>query len=297
VAMLERDFDRLRDAYARADVMPLGSGAATGSSLPLDRAQVAGALGFAAVSENSLDAVSDRDFVAEVEAACALLMVHLSRLGEEWVLWSTTEFGFVELPDDYATGSSLMPQKKNPDVAELVRGRSGRVIGDLVAMLTTLKGLPLAYNKDLQEDKEGFFDATDTTLASLQIAAALVERSTFRVERMAAAGSDPAMLATEVADHLVRLGVPFRTAHGVVGRAVREAAGRGVTLADLTFEEWQQIEPRFDAAGLGVLDARRALASRAMPGSPGPVVVRGAIARATARLKRDRAWIGARLRP
>ncbi|MEA2684320.1 MAG: argininosuccinate lyase [Chloroflexota bacterium] len=291
VAMLERDFGRLRDAYARADVMPLGSGAATGSSLPLDRAHVARTLGFSAISQNSLDAVSDRDYVVEVEAACALVMVHLSRLGEEWVLWSTAEFGFVELPDDYSTGSSLMPQKKNPDVAELVRGRSGRVIGDLVAMLTALKGLPLAYNKDLQEDKEGFFDAVDTTLASLRIAAAMVQRSKFRLDRMAAAGSDPAMLATEVADHLVRLGVPFRSAHEVVGQAVREAARRGATLADLGLEDWQKLEPRFDAAGLEVLDARRALASRALPGSPGPVPVRRAIARATSALRRDRGWV------
>jgi argininosuccinate lyase len=294
VAMLQRDFDRLRDAHARVDVMPLGSGAATGSSLPLDRDAVAAELGFAGVSENSLDAVSDRDFVVEVEAACALVMVHLSRLGEEWVLWSSSEFAFVEVPDQYATGSSLMPQKKNPDIAELVRGRAGRVIGDLVAMLTTLKGLPLSYNRDLQEDKPGFFDATDTTLASLRITAALVARSAFRVERMAAAGSDPAMLATEVADHLVRLGVPFRSAHGVAGRAVREALDRGVTLADLTLAEWQRIEPRFDRAGMEVLNASAALGSRQMAGSPGPVPVRRAIARATAALKRDRRWIEAR---
>ena len=294
VAMAERDFGRLRDAYGRADVMPLGSGAATGSSLPLRRELVAQRLGFAAISPNSLDAVSDRDFIVEVEAACALLMVHLSRLGEEWVLWSSQEFGFVELPDDHSTGSSLMPQKKNPDIAELMRGKSGRVVGDLVAMLTTLKGLPLAYNRDLQEDKEGFFDATDTALASLGIATALVEKSTFRLDRAAQAASDPAMLATEVADHLVRQGVPFRRSHEVVGRAVRLASERGTTLAGLRLEDWQALEPAFGEAGLAVLDAGRAVRTRSLPGSPGPRPVRRAIAAARTQLKRDRAWLAAR---
>jgi argininosuccinate lyase len=291
VAMLQRDFERLRDAHVRADVMPLGSGAATGSSLPLRREMVARELGFGAVSENSLDAVSDRDFVVELESACALLMVHLSRLGEEWVLWSSQEFGFVELPDAYSTGSSLMPQKKNPDIAELIRGRSGRVIGDLVAMLTTLKGLPLAYNRDLQEDKQGLFDATDTALASLAIAAALVARSTFNVERAAVAGSDPAMLATEVADYLVRKGIPFRRAHEVVGLAVRQAASQGATLAGLGLATWRAIEPAFDADGLAALDTARALRSRTIPGSPGPRPLRQAITRATSALRRNRGWV------
>src|SRR5207245_1292072 len=166
-------------------------------------------LDFTSISQNSLDAVSDRDFVVEIEASCALIMVHLSRLAEELVLWSSAEFGFVDLPDGYATGSSLMPQKKNPDVPELVRGRAGRVIGDLMAMLTTLKGLPLAYNRDLQEDKEGFFRAVDTTLASLSILARMIPRLRFRLDRMEAAASDPALLATEAADYLVARGVPF----------------------------------------------------------------------------------------
>ena len=294
VAMLERDFGRLRDAYARADVMPLGSGAATGSSLPLQRELVAARLGFAAISSNSLDAVGDRDFIVEIEAACALLMVHLSRLGEEWVLWSSQEFGFVELPDAYSTGSSLMPQKKNPDIAELMRGKSGRVVGDLVALLTTLKGLPMAYNRDLQEDKHGFFDATDTTLASLGIATALVARSTFNLERAAAAAGDPAMLATEAADHLVRQGVPFRRAHEAVGRAVRLAAARGVTLAGLNLADWQELEPAFAAAGLRVLDAGRAVRARELAGSPGPRPVRRALVAARAQVRRDRAWMAAR---
>ena len=294
VAMLQRDFDRLRDAHARADVMPLGAAAATGSSLPLRREMVARELGFAALSENSLDAVSDRDFVVELEAACALLMVHLSRLGEEWVLWSTQEFGFVELPDAYSTGSSLMPQKKNPDIAELKLGRAGRVVGDLVAMLTTLKGLPLAYNRDLQEDKQGLFDAVDTALASLAMATQLVAKSAFNLERARAAGSDPAMLATEVADYLVRRGVPFRRAHEAVGRGVRAAAERGVTLAGLTLDDWRAIEPVFDRDGLAVLDADRALRSRTAVGSPGPVPLRRALSRANTALKRNRRWLATR---
>jgi argininosuccinate lyase len=292
--MLQRDADRLRDAYVRVDVMPLGSGAATGSSLPLRREQVARALGFSAVSHNSLDAVGDRDFIVEIEACCALLMVHLSRLGEEWVLWSTQEFGFVDLPDDYATGSSLMPQKKNPDVAELIRGRAGRVIGDLVAMLVTLKGLPLAYNRDLQEDKQGFFEATDTALAALRIAAVLVAKSAFRRDRAAAAGSDPAMLATEVADQLVRQGVPFRRAHEAVGRAVALATKTGTALDQLTLGQWQQIEPAFNAEGIAVVDVRRALASRRLTGSPGPRPVRRELTRAAASLKRAATWTSAR---
>jgi len=294
VAMLERDHGRLCDAYGRADVMPLGSAAATGSSLPLRRELVARRLGFASISPNSLDAVGDRDFIVEIEATCALLMVHLSRLGEEWVLWSSQEFGFVELPDDYSTGSSLMPQKKNPDIAELMRGKVGRVIGDLVAMLTTLKGLPLAYNRDLQEDKQGFFDATDTAVASLRIARALVSRSNFRLERAAAAATDPAMLATEVADHLVGQGVPFRRAHEVVGGAVRLAATRGTTLDRLGLQDWQALEPAFTAEGLKVLDARRAVRSRVLPGSPGPRPVRRALSAARARLRRDREWMAGR---
>ncbi|MFN2466373.1 MAG: argininosuccinate lyase [Candidatus Dormibacteria bacterium] len=291
--MLDRDLQRFQDAHRRLDVMPLGSGAATGSSLPLRRDEVAGALNFSAVSHNSLDAVGDRDFVVEVEACCALLMVHLSRLGEEWVLWSTQEFGFVELPDDYATGSSLMPQKKNPDIAELVRGKSGRVVGDLVATLVTLKGLPLAYNRDLQEDKQALFDATDTTLATTRIAAALVARSTFRVERTAEAGADSAMLATEVADQLVRQGIPFRRAHQVVGRAVAMAASSGTTLDGLGLDRWRTIEPAVGHEVLAVLDTRRALAGRRLTGSPGPAPVRRELARAASSIARSRRWVAA----
>ena len=293
VAMLQRDFDRLQDAFDRADIMPLGSGAATGSGLPLKREFVAKELGFGNITQNSLDAVSDRDFVVEIEAACALVMVHLSRLAEELVLWSGTEFGFVELPDDYATGSSLMPQKKNPDVPELVRGRTGRVIGSLVAMLTTLKGLPLAYNRDLQEDKAGFFDTVDVTEQSLDILARMLPRLQFNRERMAAAASDPALYATEVADYLVERGVPFREAHEAVGKAVKRAQSRRVTLADLDLEQWQAIHPAFDNGVLGLFDAASALGRRRLVGSPGPTPVRRALVRAAVAVKRNREWLRA----
>ena len=293
VAMLQRDFDRLQDAYDRADIMPLGSGAATGTGLPLRRELVAKELDFASISQNSLDAVSDRDFAVEIEAACALVMVHLSRLGEELVLWSSAEFGFIELPDDFATGSSLMPQKKNPDVPELVRGRVGRVVGDLVDLLTTLKGLPLAYNRDLQGDKEGFFDAVDTTLACLEILGRMLPRLRFRAERLETAASDPALLATDVAEHLVRKGVPFRRAHDLVGQAVKKAAARKVTLAELDLEQWQAIDPVFDEAVTRLFDPRRALATRATVGSAGPAPVRRALVRATLAVKRNRDWLAA----
>jgi argininosuccinate lyase len=293
VAMLQRDFDRLQDACDRADVMPLGSGAATGSSLPLRRDLVAKELDFTSISQNSLDAVSDRDFVVELMAACALIMVHLSRLAEELVLWSGSEFGFLELSDDYATGSSLMPQKKNPDVPELVRGRAGRVFGNLTAMLTTLKGLPLAYDRDLQEDKEGLFACVDTTGQCLEITARMLGRVRFDVEALAAAGGDPALLATEVAEHLVRLGVPFREAHEVVGRAVRKAQQRKVPLSALTEEQWQALHPAAGAEIPALFDPARALARREIAGSPGPKPMRRALARATLAAKHNQEWLRA----
>jgi argininosuccinate lyase len=294
VAMLQRDFDRLQDAFDRADVMPLGSGAATGSGLPLNRELVAKELDFAAISQNSLDAVSDRDFVVEIEAAAALAMVHLSRLAEELVLWSSTEFGFVELPDEYATGSSLMPQKKNPDVPELVRGRTGRVFGHLLAMLTTLKGLPLSYNRDLQEDKEGFFAAVDTTLAALDVLSRMLPRLRFREDVMAAAAADPSMMATEVADYLVRKGVPFREAHSVVGRAVKRAgSARNGSLADLSLDQWRELHAAFDGDVQQALDPARALAARRGTGSPGPGATKRALVRANLAVKHNRDWVAA----
>jgi len=230
---LARDVDRLLDCRARLDVSPLGAGALAGSSLPLDPAGVAADLGFDRAFDNSLDAVSDRDFVAEALFALALLGVHLSRLGEELVLWSTEEFGFCRLSDTYATGSSMLPQKKNPDVAELARGKAGRLIGHLTGVLATLKGLPLAYNRDLQEDKEPLFDALDQVTLGLAALTGMVQELSFDTERMAAAADDPAAAATDLAEHLVRGGMPFREAHAVVGDLVRRSVDEGEVLADL----------------------------------------------------------------
>jgi argininosuccinate lyase len=293
VAMLQRDFDRLQDAFDRADIMPLGSAAATGSSLPLKRDLVARELDFASISQNSLDAVSDRDFVVEIEAACALVMVHLSRLGEELVLWSSSEFGFLELPDDYATGSSLMPQKKNPDVPELVRGRTGRVIGELTGMLATLKGLPLAYNRDLQGDKESFFAVADTTISCLQILAKMLPRLRFNEGAMAEAASDPALMATEVADYLVGKGIAFRRAHQLVGKAVRKAQTKRVSLADLEAADWQALDAAFGLEVTELFDPRQALARRQTVGSSGPGPVKRALVRASLAVKRNRQWLAA----
>ncbi|MBI3073944.1 MAG: argininosuccinate lyase [Deltaproteobacteria bacterium] len=230
--MLLRDRERIRDAAGRANRSPLGAGAIAGTTLPITRASTARALGFSGTLENSIDAVSDRDFVAEFVGALAILAVHLSRIGEDLVLWSTTEFGFVAMSDAVTTGSSLMPQKRNPDVAELVRGKAARVIGAHVALLTLQKGLPLAYNRDLQEDKEACFDAFDSTLASVECLQVVFESLTVRVDRMRDAARDPALLATDLAEALVLRGVPFRKAHETVGRAVRTAeTGRSTRFA------------------------------------------------------------------
>jgi len=266
VAMLRRDAERLLDARRRCDELPLGSGAVAGSTLPLDRARVAALLGFAAVSQNSMDAVADRDFAVEITAACALLMTHCSRIGEEIVVWTSAEFGFAALPDTHATGSSLMPQKKNADVAELARGRSARVLGDVVTLLTMLKGLPLAYNRDLQEDKRPLFDAVDTTLDTLAMLANLFEVLRFDTDAMRSAASDSDLLATDVAELLVLRGIPFRQAHEIVGSLVRRTHTDGRSLADLSAAEWEAASggaaPDFD------LDA--ALRRRKTLGGPAP---------------------------
>jgi argininosuccinate lyase len=262
---LARDVDRLLDCRRRLDVSPLGAGALAGSSLPLDPAGVAADLGFAAAFDNSLDAVSDRDFVAEALFALALLAVHLSRLGEELVLWSSDEFGFCRLADAYATGSSMLPQKKNPDVAELARGKAGRLIGGLTGLLTTLKGLPLAYNRDLQEDKEPLFDALDQVILGLVALAGVVETVTFDTDRMQAAADQPAAAATDLAEHLVEQGVPFREAHAVVGDLVRRSlAGEG-TLADLV-----EADERLGPEAAGLLAPGVAVQRRITPGGGGP---------------------------
>jgi len=244
--MLERDRERLADCLKRVNVLPLGSGALAGVSLPLDRRYVARLLKFPAVSKNSLDAVSDRDFIVEFLAAASILQMHLSRLSEELILWTSAEFGFMILPDAFATGSSMMPQKKNPDVLELCRGKTGRVYGALVAMLTVLKGLPLSYNRDLQEDKEPLFEAVDTVKASLEVLAALLKRVTFNRERLRQAAEEGFLNATDVADYLARKGMPFREAHEVVGRLVRFCLGEGKRLEDLSLEEFRRFSPLFD---------------------------------------------------
>ena len=245
VEMLGRDDGRLADCGARADVLPLGAGALAGTTFPIDRAFVARQLGFRAVSENSLDAVSDRDFAAELLAALAILGMHLSRFADEIVLWTSQQFGFVELPDAFATGSSMMPQKKNPDVAELIRARSGRLYGNLLNLLTVLKGLPLAYNRDLQEDKAPLFDSVDTVRASLQILTALLPRLRVRGDRMRAAAAAGYTLATELADYLAGKGVPFRDAHAVVGAIVRAAMAQGRMLEDFSLAELRRFSPAF----------------------------------------------------
>lgn len=279
--MLQRDIGRLADARTRCDVSPLGSGALAGSTLPLDRNRVARDLEFSAVSANSLDAVADRDFAVEITAACAVVMLHLSRLSEELVLWSSAEFGFVDLPDTHATGSSLMPQKKNPDVAELARGRTGRVAGALTTLLLMLKGLPLAYNRDLQEDKRALFEALDATRATVDVLGELIEVVVFNRERMREAASDPALLATDVAEHLVQRGVPFRDAHRIVGEMVRRMVAEHRTLREVTLDEWRAATPAADETLLDLFDLEEALKRRELTGGPGPKAVAHALGRAT----------------
>ena len=277
--MIERDYTRLADCAARASVSPLGAGALAGNALGIDREFLARELGFARVSENSLDAVSDRDFIAELLFAAALLGVHLSRLGEDLVLYSSAEFGFVTLDDAYATGSSLMPQKKNPDGMELARGKAGRLIGDLTTLLVVLKGLPSSYDKDLQEDKEPLFDALDTLELLLPATAGAIRTLRVNADTMRAALDTP-MLATDLADYLVRRGMPFREAHRHVGAAVKLAEARGVALADLPLADYQTIAPEFGADVRVVFDFAKALAAREVIGGTGPNAVRAQIARA-----------------
>jgi len=290
---LGRDVARLRDLWSRLNVSPLGAGALAGVTYPLDREMTARELGFDGVTRNSLDAVADRDAVVEYLAAAALAMVHLSRLAEEVILWATAEFGFVELDDAFSTGSSIMPQKKNPDVAELVRGKTGRVIGHLLALLTTLKGLPLTYNKDMQEDKEGLFDAVDNLLICLAAFAGMVATLRVRADRTAAAAGASFALATDLADYLAKRGLPFRDAHEIVGRLVRECEGRGIGLEDLSLEDLQRHSPLLgpDAAHLTVAQA---LAARDVAGGTAPSRVAAELAAAARRLEADAAWAAAR---
>ena len=270
VEMLERDAGRLADAAERADVMPLGSGALAGSTIALDRRLVAKELGFTAISQNSMDAVSDRDFACEFLAACAIAGMHLSRLCEDTILWASAEFGFLKLSDAHTTGSSLMPQKKNPDIAELARGKTGRLYGNLLSLLTTLKGLPLCYNRDLQEDKEPVFDSADTLGDSLEILAEMFAAADWDVPRMEAAADDALLVATDWADYLVRQGLPFREAHEVVGKLVALSLTRGVSLRELTLRDLQAVSKFFRADALAILDARRSMKARTAEGAPSP---------------------------
>jgi len=289
VEMSLRDLDRVRSAHRRTDVLVLGSGALAGTSFPLDRESVAADLGFAGISANSLDAVADRDFALDTLFACATIALHVSRLSEELILWSSAEFRFIELSDAFSTGSSIMPQKKNADIAELGRGKSGRVFGDLMALLTTLKGLPLAYNKDMQEDKESVFDAVDTVVALLDIFPAMIRTTTFNTERMAAAAIADFTLATDAADLLARNGVPFRDAHGVVGRLVGACIAEGKTLADLTDENWKAIHPLF-GEHKPPLSALESVSLRDIPGGTAPNRVREAVVEVRKALDEQSRW-------
>ncbi len=274
--MLQRDAQRFREARARADVLPLGSGALAGSPYPLDREWVAAELGFTSVSENSMDAVSDRDFVLDYLYAAAVTMTHLSRLAEELVLWSTEEFGFVRLADEYTTGSSMMPQKRNPDFAELGRGRAGRVYGRLMGLFTTLKGLPLTYNRDLQEDKEALFDTVDTLLPTLEAFQGMLAGVRFDTERMRSAAGSGYVLATDLADYLVKKGTPFREAHGAVARLTRYALEQGKGFEKLALDEYKRFSDRFEQ-DVFEITIESAVAGRDVPGGTAPGRVQAAL--------------------
>ena len=275
VEMFDRDYARLEDCFLRVNVCPLGSGAIAGSTLPLKREMVAKLLGFVdgkgrpKVSQNSMDAVSDRDFAVEFCAVAALIAVHLSRLAEDVILWASSEFNFVKIADAYTTGSSLMPQKKNPDIAELARGKTGRVIGNLVSLLTLLKGLPMTYNRDLQEDKERLFDTVDTVRATTRLMAAMLKNTKVNRAACQAAASDPALLATDLADYLVRKGMPFREAHHVIGGVVALSEKSGKPLNQLTLAQLQSVNKQFGRDALRVFNLKDAMAHRNITGAPG----------------------------
>lgn len=280
VEMLERDLGRLQDGLRRTRVCPLGSGAIAGSTLPLDRALPAQLLGFVdalgrpRLSQNSMDAVSDRDFIIEYCSTAALLAVHLSRLSEDLILWASAEFGFIRISDAYTTGSSLMPQKRNPDVAELTRGKSARVIGNLVSLLVLLKGLPMTYNRDLQEDKERLFDSADTVRSAVRLMAAMIEETSIHVDRCQAAAADPLLLATDLADYLVRKGIPFRHAHHIVGSVVALAERSARKLDQLSLADLRSVDRHFDRDALDVFHLRKAMNQRNLVGAPSPGQVR-----------------------
>ncbi len=284
--MFLRDRGRFRNAYAAADVMPLGSGALAGTTYPLNRERVAELLGFSAITENSLDGVSDRDFLLDFLSAASTCMMHLSRFCEELIIWNTNEFRFVEMDDAYATGSSIMPQKKNPDVAELIRGKTGRVYGDLMALLTVMKGIPLAYNKDMQEDKEAFFDARDTLVKGLTVFTAMLRTCVFRNDVMEKGASGGFTNATDAADYMVKHGVPFRDAHEVVGKLVAHCLNENKALLDLTLEELKAFHPVFEQDVFEDLSMLSCVEKRRIPGAPAPDMVQQAIDNGRAALKK-----------
>ena len=282
--MLERDRERLRDCRKRVNVLPLGAGALAGTTFPIDRELTARLLGFDGVADNSLDAVSDRDFAIEFAACASLLMVHFSRMAEELVIWNSQQFAFIDLDDAFCTGSSMMPQKKNPDVPELVRGKSGRVVGHLMSLIVLMKSQPLAYNKDNQEDKEPLFDTVDTIRDCLKAFGDLVPTLKVRRERMRQAARAGFTTATDFADYLVRRGIPFRDAHAVVGQAVKLAVERGSDLQDLTLADYQALAPQIDDQVFAALDVGASLNARNHRGGTAPAQVRAAAARARTRL-------------
>ena len=265
---LERDHDRIADGAKRADVLPLGAGAIAGSTIVLDRELIARQLGFSAISQNSLDAVSDRDFVCEFLFGLAMIGLHLSRFSEDLILWSTSEFGFITFSDAFSTGSSLMPQKKNPDMAELTRGKTGRLYGNLIALLTMMKGLPASYNRDLQEDKRPLFDSVDTVKGALEIFATMLPELTINAPRMEEAAGDPNLLATDLAEYLVKKGTPFREAHEAVGKLVAQAANANLALNNLSLWKMQEASPLFEEDAVALFDVRRSLAKRTAIGAP-----------------------------
>ena len=285
VQMFLRDRNRFRQAFAAADVMVLGSGALAGTTYPLNRERVAELLDFSAISENSLDGVSDRDYMLDYLAAASICMMHLSRFCEELILWNTNEFRFVEMDDAFATGSSIMPQKKNPDVAELIRGKTGRVYGHLIGLLTVMKGLPLAYNKDMQEDKEAFFDARDTLVKGLTVFTAMLKTVTFRKEEMERGASGGFTNATDCADYLVKKGLPFRDAHRVVGELVAYCLNEKKALLDLSLEELREFHPAFEADVFDDLSMIACVEKRDIPGAPAPGRVQQAIDSAREKLR------------
>lgn len=284
VQMFLRDVDRLKDCYRRMNVMPLGSGALAGTTYPLDRAFVAKELGFDGITDNSLDGVSDRDFVLELASALSILMMHLSRFCKEIILWSAHEFSFIELDDAFSTGSSIMPQKKNPDVAELVRGKTGRVYGNLMALLTVMKGLPLAYNKDMQEDKEAIFDSVDTVKMCLPVFTQMVLTMKVRNDKMLNAAKGGFTNATDIADYLVKKGVPFRDSHGIIGKMVAYCIKNNKNIDELSLQELKEFSGRFEEDVYAAIALETCVNGRRLPGGPAADSVKASIQRAREQL-------------